>query len=284
MNFIENKGLKMQQNELEIWLENLNNDVKNETIIFLNENRYISKSNVNTMGYSENLEYLKKCNYIIVKDKFQFESKNFNKFFNLTFQKPIIIIKDKESIDKFVKLLQEDENDKKQEKIDIKYHLVNKKDFQELLHMDKNELINLLKKEHSYLYTFCPILPMYDEKFIDLNIDILKKNKILSASFANYLYKFAYLDFTSNTTNVGKQIRKILGIKSKTINNSRTTDITFPKGKPFKGYDLNTDKYLEIKKIIAQKLINLNDKKLDLDKIAEITELPIKEVKKLFNR
>ena len=274
----------MQQNELEIWLENLNNDVKNETIIFLNENRYISKSNVNTMGYSENLEYLKKCNYIIVKDKFQFESKNFNKFFNLTFQKPIIIIKDKESIDKFVKLLQEDENDKKQEKIDIKYHLVNKKDFQELLHMDKNELINLLEKEHSYLYTFCPILPMYDEKFIDLNIDILKKNKILSASFANYLYKFTYLDFTSNTTNVGKQIRKILGIKSKTINNIRTTDIIFPKGKPFKGYDLNTDIYLEIKKEIAQKLVNLNDKKLDLDKIAEITELPIKEVKKLFNR
>jgi len=281
MNFIENKGLKMQQNELEIWLENLNNDVKNETIIFLNENRYISKSNVNTMGYSENLEYLKKCNYIIVKDKFQFESKNFNKFFNLTFQKPIIIIKDKESIDKFVKLLQKD---KKQEEIDIKYHLVKKRDFQELLDMGKEELINLLKKEHFYLCTFCPILPMYDEKFIDLNIDILKKNKILSASFANYLYKFAYLDFTSNTTNVGKQIRKILGIKSKTINNIRTTDIIFPKGKPFKGYDLNTDIYLEIKKEIAQKLVNLNDKKLDLDKIAEITELPTKEVKKLFNR
>ena len=271
----------MQQNELEIWLENLNNDVKNETIIFLNENRYISKSNVNTMGYSENLEYLKKCNYIIVKDKFQFESKNFNKFFNLTFQKPIIIIKDKESIDKFVKLLQKD---KKQEEIDIKYHLVKKRDFQELLDMGKEELINLLKKEHFYLCTFCPILPMYDEKFIDLNIDILKKNKILSASFANYLYKFTYLDFTSNTTNVGKQIRKILGIKSKTINNIRTTDIIFPKGKPFKGYDLNTDIYLEIKKEIAQKLVNLNDKKLDLDKIAEITELPTKEVKKLFNR
>ena len=39
----------------------------------------------------------------------------------------------------------------------------------------------------------------------------------------------------------------------------------------------------EIKKKIAQKLVNLNDKKLNLDKIAEITELPIKEVKKLFN-
>ena len=63
MNFIENTGLKMQQNELEIWLENLNNDVKNETIIFLNENRYISKSNVNTIGYSETLEYFKKSNY-----------------------------------------------------------------------------------------------------------------------------------------------------------------------------------------------------------------------------
>jgi hypothetical protein len=283
MNFIENKGLKMQQNELEIWLENLNNDVKNETIIFLNENRYISKSNVNTMGYSENLEYLKKCNYIIVKDKFQFEGKNFNKFFNLTFQKPIIIIKDKESIDKFVKLLQEDENDKKQEKIDIKYHLVNKKDFQELLHMDKNELINLLEKEHSYLYTFCPNF-IYNEEFISLSIDTLKKSNILTASFANYLYKFAYLDFTANTTKVGREIRKLIGVKSKTINHYRTRDIYFPKGKPFKGYDLNTDKYLEIKKIIAQKLINLNDKKLDLDKIAEITELPIKEVKKLFNR
>lgn len=280
MNFLENKGLEMQQNELKVWFENLKNGIKDETIIILNKNINISNSNVKSIGYYSNIDNLKNGNTIIVGNKTLLEYKDSDKFFKSIFKNLIIIVKHEKSIENFLNLL---ENNDDQNEIDIEYSVVKKKDFSELLKMDAKELGDFLENNHFHIHSFYDNLPMYDLNFINTSINILTKQNILTASFANYLYKFAYLDFTSNTTNVGKQIRKILGIKSKTINNIRTIDITFPKGKPFKGYDLNTDRYLEIKKKIAQKLVNLNDKKLDLDKIAEITELPIKEVKKLFN-
>lgn len=271
----------MQKNELSIWFDDLENGFRNETIIILNENRNISDFNKNFFVLVPNKNNLRCGNTIIVNRKI-YSKYNDSKFFlKSIFKKSIIFIKDKESIKNFLNLL---ENYDEQNKIDVKYHLLEKKDFSELLKMNKEELVNFLEHTHSSINVFYSNLQMYDYDFIIKSIDNLKNQNILSSSFANYLYKFAYLDFTSNTTRVGREIRKILGIKSKTINNIRTIDITFPRGKPFKGYDLNTDRYLEIKKKIAQKLINLNDKKLNLDKIAEITELPIKEVQKLFNR
>lgn len=271
----------MQKNELSIWFDDLKNSFESETIIILNENRSIQHFNKKFFVLFADGNNLKSGNTIIVNKKTYSKYINSDSFFKSIFKNLIILIKDEESIKNFLNLL---ENYDEQNKIDVKYHLVGKKDFSELLKMNKEELVNFLEHTHSSINVFYSNLQMYDYDFIIKSIDNLKNQNILSSSFANYLYKFAYLDFTSNTTRVGREIRKILGIKSKTINKIRTIDITFPRGKPFKGYDLNTDRYLEIKKKIAQKLINLNDKKLNLDKIAEITELPIKEVQKLFNR
>lgn len=269
---------EVQRDELQIWLENFCSGIRNETIVFLNKNIIINNSNINLID-SKNLKYSEKYSNVVVKTYFTEKSIDFNKFINLIFKKPLIIIKDETSINNFLELLK---NCKKDGELDVKYYTLDKKDFEELLNMDKKELIELLEKEHLYLSLFYPNLP-HDEEEISFCIDVLKQHNILKANFANYLYKYAYLDFNANTTKVGIQIRKFFGVKSKTISHIISYDLLFNKRKPFKGYDLNADKYLEIKKKIAKKLIKLNCKTLDVYKIVEITELPEKIVQKLIN-
>lgn len=271
-------------NELKIWFDNFNNRIENKITIFLNTNysiNRISNVNVNIINYMEK-DVLGKSNKIYFTNmRLDSSNTHCDKFFNFIFQEPIIIINDETNVNKFLDLLNNYNNE---DEIDVDYYLVDKKDFNELLQMDSQELSKLLEKEHLYLRHFYPKLPMLNEEFILSSLRTLKERNILTASFANYLYKFASLNFTANTTRVGIKIRKLLGIKSKTINHIRTTDALFPYGKPFKGYDLKADKHLEIKKKIAQKLLKLGDKKLNIDKIAEITELSIKEVKDLSTK
>lgn len=270
---------EVQRDELQIWFENFYNGIRNETIVFLNRNIIINNANINLIDF-KNLKYSEKYSNIAVKTYSTEKSINFNKFINLIFKKTLIIIKDETSINNFLELLK---NCKKDGELDVKYYILDKKDFQELLNMNKEKLIGLLEKEHLHLSLFYTNLPIYDEEEISFCIDVLKKYNILKANFANYLYKYAYLDFNANTTKIGIEIRKFFGVKSKTISHIISYDSLFNKRKPFKGYDLNADKYLEIKKKIAKKLIKLNCKTLDVYKIVEITELPEKIVQKLIN-
>lgn len=126
MNFLENKGLEMQQNELKVWFENLKNGIKDETVILLNKNINISNSNVKSIGYYSNIDNLKNGNTIIVGNKTLLEYKDSDKFFKSIFKNLIIIVKHEKSIENFLNLL---ENNDDQNEIDIEYSVVKKKIF-----------------------------------------------------------------------------------------------------------------------------------------------------------
>ncbi|WP_375724125.1 hypothetical protein LXN10_01100 [Arcobacter sp. KX21116] len=291
----------MEENELKNWFDNLKNKIKNKTTIFLNiSNNDVSESifndfklkinGINKIHYSNgNMKTLSE-NTIILKSSINHINTNFSfienkRFLSELFKNPIIIINDNISIREFINILI---NFQENETIEyfgekIKYYVLEKKDFEMLIRIDKNELISLIEKEHKYLIEIFSDLPILNTENLNMQKEILDKHNVLSANFANYLYKFAYFDFAASSTKIGRNVRQIFGIKSKTINNIRIFDSMSLQAKPFKGYDLKTDKYLDIKKKIAQKLIRMkNIKKLDTFEIAKITELPIKEIKKLY--
>ncbi|MDX4060702.1 hypothetical protein Q6A89_09285, partial [Aliarcobacter skirrowii] len=126
--------------------------------------------------------------------------------------------------------------------------------------------------------SFYKHIPKYNDEYFKKNIFYLKNNKILTANFANFLYKITSLKFSLTDTAVGIQVRKILAIKSKTLkvlNNKNTYDT-------FKGYDLSYGLGFDIRKKIADRLISLKLDELDLDKICDITDLPKKLFKKII--
>lgn len=277
----------MAGTELKNWFESLEKEEKNEVIIFLDTSlitEYWNKkadypNNIQLFNYTDSRNNIKGNNRIILKGNGLDYNKNSTK---CILGNPTIIIKDEDSIKKFFNIL----GNITHENIDeINYYFLDKKSFDILLKMEENELIHFLEEKNEHLFRLHHAVPMLDLELIHEDKKILDTYNILSARFANYLYKFAYFDFDASSTKIGIEVRKLLGVKSKTINNIRTIDIMFPKGRTFKGYDLSVDKHLDIKIKIAHKLIKIgNTKKLDLTTIAEITELPIKKVKNLYRK
>ncbi len=266
----------MEDNGLIKWFDNLKKGVNNEVIIFL-DSRYIqniSITKVNFRPFNSNTDLLKLDNLILNNEMPYLKSDSFKnrKFYNEILKRGIIIIKDKDSINEFINQLKSFNNEIYTEKINS--YLLKRKDFYKLLELNKTDLTKFLKERHEYLMWLYENIPVWDYGYINNSIDFLNDDKILTANFAAYLYKFAFLEFELSDTRIGIEVRKLLGIKSKTISNKRIGDIYLPKGKVFKGYDLRHGIGFDIKKEIADKLISLNIKELDLDKICEITSLP----------
>ncbi|MFY9076491.1 hypothetical protein [Aliarcobacter butzleri] len=267
----------MEDNGLRKWFDNLKKGVNNEVIIFL-DSRYIQNifiSEVNFRAFNFNCDLLKLGNLILNNEMPYLRSDlpENRKFYNEILKKDIIIIKDKNSINEFINQLESLNNVIDIE--DINAYLLKREDFYKLLELSETDLKKFLDERHKYLMSLYRNIPMWNDDYIDESIEFLNKHKILTANFANYLYKFAFLRFELSDTRIGIEVRKLLGTKSKTISNiRRIKDIYFPKGKVFKGYDLRYGIYFDIKKEIADKLISLKIKELDIDKICEVTSLP----------
>ncbi|MDN5046044.1 hypothetical protein ACOTVQ_00145 [Aliarcobacter butzleri] len=267
----------MEDNGLRKWFDNLNKGVKNEVIVFLDskqkKNNISSKVHFKKFNFELNLEGVSNLVLNNEMQYLEYESPKWTKLYNKMFKRDIIIIKDKNSINEFINQLESLHNVIDIE--DINAYLLKREDFYKLLELSETDLKKFLDERHKYLMSLYRNIPMWNDDYIDESIEFLNKHKILTANFANYLYKFAFLRFELSDTRIGIEVRKLLGTKSKTISNiRRIKDIYFPKGKVFKGYDLRYGIYFDIKKEIADKLISLKIKELDIDKICEVTSLP----------
>ena len=167
---------------------------------------------------------------------------------------------------------------------EVKYELIQKVDF-----------VSLFKKNNldikRFIFDRLDLLKKINCNFEHMNIDSLIicldnyfKNKILFASFAQLLYRLANLDFESSERSIGGNIRRTLGIKSKIINRKNLVSLKVEQlEKNFRVYDLKENTFVMDTKIdIAKKLVKLNLKGLDVIKVAEITELPLKKVEKMY--
>ncbi|OCL86138.1 hypothetical protein [Arcobacter porcinus] len=266
----------MEENGLIRWFDNLKQGVGNKVIVFLYSNQILKiyKDKIKLQVFNCNHE-LQICDNLILnheRDTFNTVNHINITFYREIFKRGIIIIKNKNSIDEFIKQLESSNNEIHNKNIDS--YLLKREDFYELLKLNKSDLKNFLDKRHEYLKCFYQNIPMWDENYIDQSGKLLEKNKILTANFAAYLYKFSFLEFNLSDTRIGINVRKLLGIKSKTINNL-IDNIYYPDiKKTFKGYDMRYGIGFEIKKEIADKLLSLDIEGLELDKVCDITGLP----------
>jgi hypothetical protein len=303
----------MQQNELKIWFKNLDKDIKNETKLIINSNYYSTfprkENKLHDIVITPIDNYLNFTNYKYSKLMiFLNRAANTNNLFNFLISNEFIFVEN--DIDIIINYLKNAKslNDFPKEIDNITYKFLKKINFSELINMNKKEIetfiyerikifdfifqkMNSEKFEESFdkkfelVNSLFNISGNFNLQLLEIHLEYIKEKKILSAKFAHFLYRLANLDFLSSSTAIGRKISSELGIRSKGFSFKKTEMyIEMNVKKDFKAYDLHADKHLEVKKKIAQKLILLNDNKLDIDKIAEITELPTKEVKKLFNR
>ena len=278
---------KMEESILNIWLENSAKNLSNQRVLFLNVNdsqeiiNDLKKQYQVTLIKIEDLEEYKRnvvteINPIIIFEGFY---KTIEIMKSLICRE-IIYIENINSINKLINLIKDKSLDNKNE---IKYEMLEKVAFESLFE-DKNVDIK------RFVLDRLDLLNKMNCNFENIDIDFLitclknYEKKILLASFAQLLYRLANLDFTSTTKRVGGNIRKILGVKSSTSSRSSLVDLKinqFSKG--FRVYDLNKNTLVTNTKIkIAEELVKLDSKDLDITKISKITELPLKKVEKMY--
>ena len=280
----------MKNEELNTWLENTAKVFSNKEVVFVEGNYQEFKDSLKSMQDSVtiiNLRELKKTknipsgiNQIIILEDYSQESIPIDNM-KSTISRGIIYIKDVNSIYKFMNLINNKSLDTTNE---VKYELIQKVDF-----------VSLFKKNNldikRFIFDRLDLLKKINCNFEHMNIDSLIicldnyfKNKILFASFAQLLYRLANLDFESSERSIGGNIRRTLGIKSKIINRKNLVSLKVEQlEKNFRVYDLKENTFVMDTKVdIAKKLVKLNLKGLDVIKVAEITELPLKKVEKMY--
>lgn len=129
---------------------------------------------------------------------------------------------------------------------------------------------------------------------LSADLALLENSQILTSRLGVVIYRVAMLNPKATITAVGRYFHKSIGSKSKTLNYNliklyKTTQaIDIDKtlvGKNFKAYDLNiNESEIVIRMEIAKKLLSLNPSNLSNEKIAEVTKLPLEEVKKLSKK
>ena len=280
----------MKNEELNTWLENTAKVFSNKEVVFVEGNYQEFKDSLKSMQDSVtiiNLRELKKTknipsgiNQIIILEDYSQEPIPIDNI-KSSISRGIIYIEDENSINKFIDLINNKSLDTTNE---VKYELIQKVDF-----------VSLFKKNNldikRFIFDRLDLLKKINCNFEHMNIDSLIicldnyfKNKILFASFAQLLYRLANLDFESSERSIGGNIRRTLGIKSKIINRKNLVSLKVEQlEKNFRVYDLKENTFVMDTKVdIAKKLVKLNLKGLDVIKVAEITELPLKKVEKMY--
>lgn len=277
----------MEEDTLNIWLTNTASTISNQRVLFLNVND--SQEIINDLNKQyqvtpikiKDLEEYKKVingmNPIIISDGFY--NKTIENMKSLI-SNEVIYIEDINSINKLINFIKDKSLDNKNE---IKYEMLEKVAFESFF---KDNNVDIKRFVLDRLDLLNKMNCNFENIDIDFLITCLKnyEKKILFASFAQLLYRLANLDFTSTTKRVGGNIRKILGVKSSTSSRSSLVDLKinqFSKG--FRVYDLNKNTLVTDEKIrIAEELVKLDSKDLDITKISKITELPLKKVEKMY--
>ncbi|MDX9743408.1 MAG: hypothetical protein RBT59_06280 [Arcobacteraceae bacterium] len=124
-------------------------------------------------------------------------------------------------------------------------------------------------------------------EWIQSDIYVLKKSKVLTSRLAIVLYRFAFLNYSASHTFIGRYIHKLFGVKSKTMNAKSSPLIQCSlhndlRNKNFKAYDLSiNESEIAIRKEIAKNLISLGSSKINSKDIAKVTGLTDKIIETL---
>jgi hypothetical protein len=280
--------LKMEKTILNIWLENTHNHSNNQCVLFFRAGENDIQKIINNLrgiyhvtpitirNLEESERNLRGMNQIIISDSYE-TIENMKCVLN----NKIIYIEDTNSINKLINLIKNRSFDNTNE---IRYELLQKIDFESLFEqMDIKKVV--IERLHLLEKINCNFEDMDSDSLI-IYLNNYHRNKILFASFAQLLYRLANLDFTSTAKKVGGSIREILGVKSSSISRNRLVDIkTNQLSKGFRVYNLNENTFVtNIKIKIAQELVKLDIKELDVTKISKITELPLTKVEKMYRK
>ena len=281
----------MDENILNIWLEILYENSSNKKILFLKVNtgdtkifseslnifirKDISIINIDILKEKNGLEKIG-TNLIIISDSLE-PIENMKLILN----REIIYIEDVNSINKLVELLNNKSLDYYNE---IKYDFLQKVNFEKLINSNLDDIGKFVSDRLSLLEKINCNFGNIDSNFLEICLKNYNSKKLLVASFAQLLYRLANLDFISSAKKIGGKIRQIVGVASNPVNSNQLQGLNIRLSlRNYRIYDLNEKPFVMDTKIdIAKKLVKLNLKGLDVIKVAQITELPLKKVEKMY--
>lgn len=282
----------MEENKLVKWFINYFENKINEEYLYLENfncaDAVNAKFNKATIIDLENFrEYSSKANYIL-HGFITNDSKNKNISSSAWLKenkKQIICVKSNENLLDAIKSKNIDEIRK------FNYHLIEKIDFYKVLEIQ--DIKSFLQKRNKEISLENDILELIlKDKLFNTEIELLKKHDILTANFANKIYRLCQLDFYSTATDIGNKIRKILNSKSRSITGKKlkeylnSIDAIDKLSMPIKQtriYDLNINQIeIDTKMRIAKNLLSLRKEKLDYKTIAKVTELPEKVINNIL--
>lgn len=205
-------------------------------------------------------------------------------YYHYYLQRGIIYIEDKKSINIFLSLISGNTNNIYSE---LLYSFIEKTNLEEFVKDTKN-----IHKEFMYRFDLLEKLHInlleHDISFYEEALSYYINNNILCSNLAHLLYKIAEFDFKSNKTVIGRKISSIFGTSSKEMNINHIFSYQVRvhlKSKNIKVYDLKFDqKAYDIKMDIAKKLIMLDFKDLNNEKISKLIELPYKDIDNLYKK
>jgi hypothetical protein len=283
----------MQTDRLKEWIKNTNSSKTNQEVLFIKGsckhtqynlldlkrvgNSFQSNIKLFWLDEIKEVKYRYYCNQIVVmlsQDMKQFET------IKKTIARDVIYVDDSESINKIIELL-------KEKTVDIRYafqyELLKKEKFEEILQLDKESLERFIINRNILLSKIHFGFEAVDITLLNDYLTIYSLKKVLLAKFAHYLYRLTTLDFTSTVKSAGASIHTTFGVQSKIINlKSLKIRVTTSLIGNHRVYDLNENQIqTDIKMGIAKKLVALDLKELDVSKIANITELPLKQIEKM---
>lgn len=282
----------MEENKLLKWFTNYFENEINEEYLYLENFNCADAVNVKLKNVTiidlENFrEYFSKGNYILYgfitndsKDKSISSSAWLKEN-----KKQIICVKSNENLLDAIK--SKDINEIRK----LNYHLIEKIDFSKVLKMQ--DIKSFLQKRNKDIFLENDILELiHKDELFNTEIELLKNYDILTANFANKIYRLCQLDFYSTATDIGNKIRKILNSKSRSITGKKLTeylnsiDTKDKLSMPIKQtriYDLKINQIeIDTKMRIAKNLLSLRKEKLDYKTIAKVTELPEEVIKNML--
>ncbi|MCT7471014.1 hypothetical protein N5T90_09010 [Aliarcobacter cryaerophilus] len=276
----------MVNNKLELWVNNANNGINNDHVIFIKNINFLSiNPHWNTMIDVINTNILQKDfgikfrNSIITINKISI----FEKLFYNNIKDGFIFIEDEESIKKFIYAIETKDISICNE---IKCSLVEPVSLEIILKYSREDIKIFIKDRESILQAMNYKYVKFDEEDLEYFLEVYYKRNILIASFIQKLYRLAMLDFISSAKKIGGILSYILSTSSKTLT-PKEIGILLTGKKPtnVKAYNLNINELEQNIKIkITTNLLKLNFKDLDITKISKITELPIKSVEKIYKK
>lgn len=285
----------MQTNKVNQWLENTHKGVANQEVLFINASKNHTQCNLAGLKHLETfltsnvvllwLDGVQEAKYRYDKNQIIIISSQDIRYFEVikkAITRGVIYVDESNTINKIIAMLQAQRID---EMGALTYTLLKKVEFEEVLKLDIKSLREFVLQRDWLLKNIDYGFIRREFQFLDDFIAIYNHKKILVASFAQYLYRLAALDFTSTDKSVGGAIRKTLGVKSGVISPRALKVIPTAKElrKNLRVYNLNENQVeLDIKISIAKKLVALDIKELDISKIANITELAIKQIEKFY--